>query len=570
MALTPRPYQREALDALLAAYRRRRATWRHGVPPADEPRDARGAIGIAATGMGKTIIAACHEDALRGAYGIRRALFLAHRTQLLEQAAATWATWTTGRRVVRYESGVTDYGDVTLATRPGAHSALDRLPLAEYDLVIVDEAHHLSLAAQYGEILDAIWAVNPRMHLVGLTATAAMADRRHYGHWFRSVAFEFGLEYGIRNGWLVGPTEWVRLALDLDGEDVRTAAGTIRNRAIRDAFAADAGLDFLVRAWHDHRPGWEHLATLAYVPDVATARALAARFVNSGVNAAWISDKCSNGKRAEVFNGLHDGTLDVVANVDLLTEGFDCARVGRILAARPTTAAALVIQAVGRAARLLDNAGVAASAAAGKGGFQVLDAVGWHAVAPGLAVTIDLEGDEASGGVDEPTETDREPDAEPAAREIRPVEIVGASVYHVDILGTGQHAVPWYVLPGGVRVAPVTPTRAVLVYPVGDVWHAVDAGYAALDAPHVTPIAPPSPYPVALAAASAAVGRPRHAADAPALRAPAARERVKQLRRLAGDDPRGAEAPVDPTVAQADAWIAYLQARRAYRAVAAR
>lgn len=179
-AVTPRPVQSLALAEL----ERLRAD--------GETR----ALVIAATGLGKTYLAAFD------AASAERVLFLAHREELLQQAARAYASLYPGRSQGFVIGGREEIDrDIVLASVQTLSQDrwLTRPELARFDYVVVDEFHHAA-ADSYTRLLAVL---RPRF-LLGLTATPYRGDNRDLmAICHGNVAYEVGLFDAIGYGWLV-------------------------------------------------------------------------------------------------------------------------------------------------------------------------------------------------------------------------------------------------------------------------------------------------------------------------------------------------------------------------------
>lgn len=151
------------------------------------------------TGTGKTIVfAAVAEDQVRAG---DRVLILAHRGELLEQAADKLQKSTgLGCAVEKAEQSCLAswyrvvVGSVQSLQRP---QRLEKFPHNYFSTIIIDEAHH-AVTDGYRRILD--WF--PAAKVLGVTATPDRGDLRNLGEVFDSLAYEYKLTDAIRDGFL--------------------------------------------------------------------------------------------------------------------------------------------------------------------------------------------------------------------------------------------------------------------------------------------------------------------------------------------------------------------------------
>jgi pimeloyl-ACP methyl ester carboxylesterase len=98
---------------------------------------------------------------------------------------------------------------------------IHELPLAEIDLVIVDEGHRIE-AESYGAIIDAVRAANPAALMLFVTATPSRADGKSLGRWVKRAAFHYTLQEAIDEGYL-SPLRGKRCDIDIDLSTVKTS-----------------------------------------------------------------------------------------------------------------------------------------------------------------------------------------------------------------------------------------------------------------------------------------------------------------------------------------------------------
>lgn len=334
-ALALRPYQSEAISRTEAA----------------ALRGVRRQLGVAATGLGKTIIFASLAHQMGG-----RTLVLAHRDELVAQAvekiSGQWPAATVG--VVKAERNQAD-ADVVVASVQtlGREARLDRflraqLDLAPFSLVVVDEAHHAA-APTYQAILTGLRAGDEGGPLLlGVTATPDRGDGKGLDAAFDEVTWTYDILWGIRSGFLcdVRGRRVTIDTLDLKGVKVRNgdyAEGETGQRMM-DAGAPEA----IVRAWMEHAADRR---TLVFSPTVETAQAVADEFAEQGITVGMVSGTTPIDDRRQMLADFSTGAIQVMSNCMVLTEGYDNPRVDCVVVARPTKSRALYTQMVGRGTR---------------------------------------------------------------------------------------------------------------------------------------------------------------------------------------------------------------------------
>jgi len=340
-----RPYQREAADAVIAAYRR-------GV---------RRMLIQMATGLGKTVLFA-HLAHLVVRHG-RRVLVIAHRDELLTQARDKLLTVDPSADVgiVRAERDETDAAIVVASIQTIARPA--RLArLGRFELIIIDEAHHAA-AASYRTVLEALGAFEPDGPLVlGVTATPGRGDGVGLDSVFEEIVYSMPILDGIRGGYLCD-IRATTVTLETDFSDVHTRGGDLADGELGDALIAADAPEHVAQAYREHAAGRR---ALVFAPTISVARSMAAALDGAGVPAAWVSGETPRDERVAILAALKAGSLRAVANCAVLTEGFDCPPVDCIVTARPTKSAGFYTQMIGRGTRTYP----------GKDDCLILDVVG--------------------------------------------------------------------------------------------------------------------------------------------------------------------------------------------------
>jgi ATP-dependent helicase IRC3 len=369
-----RPYQREAVEAVLAA---RRAGLRRLVV-------------CLPTGAGKTVIFARLARLAR-----RGVLVLAHREELVAQARDKIQRALASEALVAVEQGerrATREAKVVVASIRSLHEERLEALLAgrDFGLVIYDECHHAA-ADDNLRVLGRLGAFDPAWSgtLLGFTATTTRGDGQGLDKVFERIVYSKTLPELIEQGYLVRlagyriatMADLSRLSgegLDFAEEELALAVDIEE----RNALVARA-IQELAR---DRR-------TIAFCVTVSHARHLCFALNALGVPAGIVHGTMKPDDRAKALEDFRQGRTSVLTNVGVLTEGFDDPGVSCIAMARPTRNEGLYAQCVGRGTRLFP----------GKTDCLILDFVDLSALdlctLPslfGLPRDFDLEGRDAS------------------------------------------------------------------------------------------------------------------------------------------------------------------------------
>jgi superfamily II DNA or RNA helicase len=152
---------------------------------------------VLATGAGKTVIFSEFIRQWRRAHPGKPILVLAHRSELLSQAAEKIRLWAPGLRVGLVQAGTNQvWADVIVASQQTLQRAerLERLPTFDRDsLVVVDECHR-SMSESYQKVLMALGATDPDgPRVLGVTATFTREDAKRLTDFYQSVAFSMDI-----------------------------------------------------------------------------------------------------------------------------------------------------------------------------------------------------------------------------------------------------------------------------------------------------------------------------------------------------------------------------------------
>jgi len=346
--VTPRPHQQEILDHLAAE--RARGHTRNLV--------------VAATGTGKTVVAALDYRRLKSELGRATLLFVAHRREILDQSLMTFqVALRDGSFGETMHSGqVPRAGRHVFAAVQSLHAdRLREVAPDAYDVVIVDEFHHAA-APTYDRLLAHL---RPRV-LLGLTATPERTDGRSVLGWFDGrIASELRLWKALDQG-LLSPFQY----FGLGGPDVSAvpwSRGRYDVSRLSNVYTADdLFVTRVLQEVHDKVTDPSAMRALGFCVDKAHARFMADRFRRAGIEALAVTSDTPDGERDEALRRFRDGSLRVLFSVDLFNEGVDLPDADTVIFLRPTESSTLFLQQLGRGLRRAE----------GKECLTVLDFIG--------------------------------------------------------------------------------------------------------------------------------------------------------------------------------------------------
>ncbi len=341
---TPNNVQKEALEALDQT---RQEGYRRGLV-------------VLATGLGKTWLSAF--DAVQ--MGARRILFVAHREEILYQAAETYLRIKPDSRVGFYMGKQRDRTvDILCASVQtlGKETHLERFSPQHFDYIVVDEFHHAA-APVYHRLLSYF----APQFLLGLTATPDRTDRSDIlSLCDDNLVFEYPLFDGVKGDFLV-PFHYFGIYDDtVDYSEIPWRNGKFDPNLLANKLATLGRARHALRIWRQHKQS----RTLAFFVSRVHADFMASQFAKQGVRAAAVHGE-SEMSRGEALERLQGGQLDVVFSVDLFNEGVDLPAIDTVLLLRPTESKILFLQQIVR--------GLRKNAVTGKDRLVILDFVGNH------------------------------------------------------------------------------------------------------------------------------------------------------------------------------------------------
>ena len=319
-----RPYQKEAREAVFEQWETVKRT-----------------LLVLPTGCGKTVVfAKVAEECVRKG---QRVLILAHRGELLEQAADKIEKSTGLKSAVEKaeSSCLGSWYRITVGSVQSLQreKRLSQFPRNYFGTIIIDEAHHC-ISDGYQKVLGHF----PEARVLGVTATPDRGDMRNLGEYFESLAYEYTLPKAIREGYL-SPIKALTLPVKLDLSGVGIQAGDFKSGEL--ATALDP---YLYQIAEEMAQYCMDRKTVVFLPLVKTSQKFRDILNEKGFHATEVNG--NSGDRSEILKDFEEGNYNVLCNSMLLTEGWDCPSVDCVVVLRPTKVRSLYSQMVGRGTRL--------------------------------------------------------------------------------------------------------------------------------------------------------------------------------------------------------------------------
>jgi len=326
---------------------------------------------VAATGTGKTVISAFDFKRYRAAHPEARLLFIAHRKEILHQSRTTFRhilrdgnfgeIWVDGATPERFECVF-----ASVQTFNSQQDRLAHLPADYFDMVIIDEVHHLT-AASYRTVLERF---QPDV-LLGLTATPERMDGGDITEDFDGrIAAEIRLPEAL-NRKLLCPFQYFGVTDAVDLRDVAWKNGKYDAAALTRIYTAGdmvarQRVQSIMDALEQYCTDPAGVRALGFCVTKDHARYMSDAFQQAGFKADVLVGETPREERDAMRARLQRGELNYLFVVDVFNEGVDIPEIDTVLFLRPTESLTVFLQQLGRGLRLAD----------GKDVLTVLDFVG--------------------------------------------------------------------------------------------------------------------------------------------------------------------------------------------------
>jgi superfamily II DNA or RNA helicase/HKD family nuclease len=331
-----------------------------------EIRDIHNNLLIAATGTGKTVVAALdYAQLLRTKKKDLTLLFVAHRKEILQQSLRTYREvlidGNFGELLADGERPTS--GRHVFASVQSLHeSTLEQFAPDHFDVLVIDEFHHAE-AKTYRRILDHFTPIE----LLGLTATPERADGVDIKkEFFNSrAAAELRLWDALAEDLLV-PFHYFGIAdnVDLDFLEWKRGYDSLQLEAMY--IENNARTLKIITALNDKVIDVHKMHAVGFCVSVKHAEYMAQVFNDHGIPAVAISGKSSGQERRDAITALRQREINCIFAVDIFNEGLDIPAIDTILMLRPTQSSTIFLQQLGRGLRR----------APGKAVLTVLDFIG--------------------------------------------------------------------------------------------------------------------------------------------------------------------------------------------------
>ena len=329
------------------------------------------------TGTGKTVVLASVVESFLGEHPLKSVWIVAHRRELVSQIQETIER-VFSNRLAEKEDGSSDNLiekplDSSLFTlRSSLIKAMSIQWLARhYDeigeepgMIVIDEAHH-ALAKTYKEMWDRF----PKAKFLGLTATPCRLNGKGFTDLFDVLVQSWSVPEFISKGRLA-TYDFVSIKSNgvtqrlIDSLQKRGADGDYQNKEMDMLLNKRPSIERLYRSFEEYgkdRKG------IVYAINISHAKKIVELYQEHGIKAVAIDSNTPAAERQADIETFKKGDIQVLVNVDIFSEGFDCPDVEFVQLARPTLSLAKYLQMVGRGLRvakgkkccvIIDNVGL--------------------------------------------------------------------------------------------------------------------------------------------------------------------------------------------------------------------
>lgn len=310
---------------------------------------------VAATGTGKTVIAAFDFKRYREAHPDCHFLFIAHRQEILHQAMQTFrivldepnfgSIWDGNNEPSNYQH--------VFASKDTLRNRVDTLQLRAdyYDYMVVDEVHHI-VAPTYVKLMTCF---KPQI-LLGLTATPERTNEQEDitvffdGH----ISAEIRLPAALNAG-LLAPFYYYGIPDNVNLSDVKWSGHGYDIAELSRIYTQnDYRTGLILRKMQEYigNNQLHKVRALCFCVDKNHAKFMNAKFTLAGLKTDVLTSDDDDRHRNIVKKRLQAGTINYLFVVDLFNEGVDIPEIDTILFLRPTESATVFLQQFGRGLRL--------------------------------------------------------------------------------------------------------------------------------------------------------------------------------------------------------------------------
>lgn len=303
------------------------------------------AMTIVATGLGKTYLSAF--DSLE----YNKVLFLAHRTELLEQAMESYKQVHLNKKMGVFNGSQKENGkDIIFASvqtlSKDKYLNSNFFEEDTFDYIVVDEFHH-SDSPTYRKIINYF---KPKF-LLGITATPDRLDQGDIASICDdNIAFECGMATGINNGWLV-PFEYYGIYDDINYEEIPWRGGKYSLEDLENKIIVEDRFKSILEKYKNYKKG----KALGFCVSIKHAEEINKFFKKNDIKSEVVFGSTDTIERKDILKKFRNGKIDIIFSVDVFNEGLDVPDIETVMFLRPTESDTIFLQQLGRGLRLCEG-----------------------------------------------------------------------------------------------------------------------------------------------------------------------------------------------------------------------
>jgi ATP-dependent helicase IRC3 len=299
------------------------------------------------TGSGKTITFLSYANQFQN-----RILVIVPSCQLLEQVYETalkfYDSSVISRKGNGFDEEINDIGEcLHICTIQSARGkTLNDLDWADFDLMVIDEAHH----SQAGSYINLIKALDkgPDTLILGVTATPDRADGQLLKEILGINSFSLDVMNMIQNKQL-SEIEGFSVKTKIDLSDVETRNGEFSLNQLFKKLCIKSRNKMIIDVY---KKEMKDRKTIIFCINIEHSKIINQLLKDQGLSSCHIDGTMSKEQKSSILSGFRNGEFSILCNCQILTEGFDEPSINGIILARPTRSRSLFIQMIGRGLRL--------------------------------------------------------------------------------------------------------------------------------------------------------------------------------------------------------------------------
>lgn len=308
------------------------------------------------TGTGKTVVFTsivrdiqrwCLENSPNS-----KILVIAHRKELIDQASGKMKDFAHGVIMSGVKQELQHMVQVASIQTFMSRRNYETMLGYPFDFIIIDEAHH-AMASGYQKL----WEMYPHSKKLGVTATPWRMNHSGFRSLFSDLVLSHSVEWFVNEGYLSN-YDYISIKRNSEIQHAVNAIskfgvdGDYQESELSNLFDKDSIRAELFKSYKQFAYGKKGII---YAIDRRHAANIQALYASKGVSIALIDGTTPAEERKQVIENFKNGSVQVMVNVNIFSEGFDCPDIEFVQLARPTKSLAMYLQQVGRALRISDS-----------------------------------------------------------------------------------------------------------------------------------------------------------------------------------------------------------------------